>query len=74
MMLERMPPSKIATVTIAGATVMSICRLTIVCIPSTICEPMTIGSPPPHGLAPCVCRPRTVMLNEFDAAIAGPAR
>ena len=74
MMLLRIPPLNAPTVTIAGTDVMSDWRLMIVCSPITICEPMTMGSTPSHGRAPCVWRPCTVSVNEFDAAIVGPAR
>jgi len=30
---------------------------------------MTIGSTPPHGTAPCVCRPVIVMVNSSALAM-----
>ena len=74
MMLLRTPPLMVATVTIAGLAVRSVCRLTIVCRPSTICDATTIGSTPFHGIAPCVCRPWTTMRNVPPAAISAPGR
>ena len=59
---------------IAGASVMFTERLMIVCRPITICEPTTIGSTPPHGTAPCVCRPVTRIRNESALAMSGPER
>ena len=32
----------------------------------------TTGSMPPHGRDPCVCLPRTLILNASDEAIIGP--
>ena len=73
-MFERLPPVKRPTVTTAGASVMFTVRLMIVCSAITICDPTTIGSMPPHGTAPCVCRPLTLIMNESALAISGPDR
>ena len=73
-MFERLPPVNRPTVTTAGASVMFTVRLMIVCRPTTICEPITIGSMPPHGTAPCVCRPLIRIRNESALAIIGPDR
>ena len=74
MMFCRTPPLIMPTVTTAGSRVMSTWRLTIVCRPSTTWAAVTIGSTPYHGMAPCVCRPSTLMLNESALAMAGPGR
>ncbi len=60
-MLWRMPPLIAPTVTTAGFAVMSVWRLTTVCIALTICDETTMGSMPPQGRAPWVCRPLTTM-------------
>ena len=73
-MFERLPPVKRPTVTTAGASVMFTMRLMMVCSPITTCEPMTMGSMPPHGTAPCVCRPVIVIRNESALAMVGPER
>ncbi len=74
MMFSRTPPLIAPTVTTTGSRVMSTWRLTIVCRPSTTCAAVTIGSTPCHGIAPCVCRPATVIRKLSALAIAGPAR
>ena len=60
-MLVRIPPRIIPTVTTAGVSVRSVCRLVSVWMPRTICDAATIGSIPFQGRAPCVWRPLTVM-------------
>ena len=74
MMLLRLPPWKMPTVTTEGSLVMSTLRETMVCMPITICAPTTIGSTPRHGIAACVCEPRTKMRIVSEDAISGPER
>ncbi|HSM19590.1 MAG TPA: hypothetical protein VK844_04385, partial [Hyphomicrobiales bacterium] len=57
MMLCRTPPLIAPIVTMAGTSVMSSWRLTMVCRPTTICAATTIGSTPFQGRAPWVCLP-----------------
>ena len=71
-MFWRTPPLIMPTVTTAGSRVRSTWRLTTVCRPSTTCAAVTIGSTPNQGIAPCVCRPSTLMLNESALAMVGP--
>ena len=66
-MFSRTPPLIMPMVTTAGSRVMSTWRLTTVCRPSTTCAAVTIGSTPSHGIAPCVCRPSTLMLKRVGA-------
>lgn len=74
MMLLRIPPWKLPTVTMEGARVTFTCRAAMVCSAVTTCAPTTMGSTPPHGTAPCVCRPRTTMRKLSALAMVPSGR
>ncbi len=73
-MFVRLPPWMIPIVRTAGAVERFAWRETIVCRPRTICAETTMGSTPSHGIAPCVCRPRTMMRSVSLPAIAPAER
>ena len=72
MMLPRTPPLIVATVTTAGASVMSVWRAVIVCSAVMISAETTTGSTPFHGWAPCVCLPFTMIVRPSAIDIAAP--
>ena len=73
MMFPRTPPLIVATVTTAGASVMSVWRAVMVCSARDDLAPRsTTGSTPFHGCAPCVCFPFTTIVRPSAIDISAP--